>query len=597
MNFNNLHKYILGILLMISIVGCVKEADLEIEKITKNPQENDIRVTFTTKPEKTITKSVDENQINNINLFVFNSSGDLLSQKYLTSASGTITVSSGNRTIVGIANVGQTDFSNINSFSTLTNFFCTEYKDATNNLIMVGYISQNLQKGGSVHVELSRLAAKISIAFDKSLMGSGGALADRNSVKITKIELKNVPAKCKYLINNTINSSSDITGGEYIESINDLSETDGLFNDLYMFENIQGNIGSAVSEKDKNPGSKSNVCTYVEITASYSSPVNIGTVKYKFYLGSNITNNFDVSRNTNYRITVRFTNNGGINENSWRVETENLYDVFYNITAASSPTVGGSILGSGQYKYGQMPDLIAVPNTNYIFNGWSPPLNTVTGNQLYIAIFEYNSPIIHVSSITLPSSLELDEGEISTLSANILPINATNQTLSWSSSNPSVASVDNNGNISAISNGTSTISATCQDGGITANCVVTVYKIVDIFFDVKKVIKMTNNDVDEMRDDIYVRATGGSGASVSLSYTITGPPDDAGTGEVVSGNINEQISSSLNTKIDWIDIVTDNENIAFSIISISGLTPAIISSPPTKFRINQSLNTYTTQIL
>ena len=155
-------------------------------------------------------------------------------------------------------------------------------------------------------------------------MGSGGALADRNSVKITKIELKNVPSICKYLINNTINSTSYIINGDVLESVVDLSATDGLFYDLYMFENMQGYLGLANLEKDKNPGSKSNVCSYAELTATYNSPLRTGTVKYKFYLGTNITNNFDVARNTNYRISVRFTSDGGINENSWRVETNNL---------------------------------------------------------------------------------------------------------------------------------------------------------------------------------------------------------------------------------------------------------------------------------
>lgn len=82
---------------------------------------------------------------------------------------------------------------------------------------------------------------------------------------------------------------------------------------------------------------------------------------------------------------------------------------------------------------------------------------------------------IRVSSITLnSSSLELVEGESADLVATISPKEADNQTVLWSSSNGSVASVSNNGKIDALAPGSSTITAKSDDGGFAASCYVTV---------------------------------------------------------------------------------------------------------------------------
>ena len=58
--------------------------------------------------------------------------------------------------------------------------------------------------------------------------------------------------------------------------------------------------------------------------------------------------------------------------------------------------------------------------------------------------------------------------------ATVNPGNAENKNLTWSSSDPSVAVVDSHGNITAVSKGTATITATTEDGGFTASCTVTV---------------------------------------------------------------------------------------------------------------------------
>ena len=81
---------------------------------------------------------------------------------------------------------------------------------------------------------------------------------------------------------------------------------------------------------------------------------------------------------------------------------------------------------------------------------------------------------IKVTGITLnSSSLSLIEGETADLTATISPKDADNKTVIWSSSNGSVAGVSN-GKVTALSPGSTTITAKSDDGGFTATCVVSV---------------------------------------------------------------------------------------------------------------------------
>ena len=82
---------------------------------------------------------------------------------------------------------------------------------------------------------------------------------------------------------------------------------------------------------------------------------------------------------------------------------------------------------------------------------------------------------IHVTSVSLDkASLELTEGGTGTLIATVEPNNAINKNVTWESSNTSVATVDANGLVTAVSAGTATITVTTVDGNKTAACTVTV---------------------------------------------------------------------------------------------------------------------------
>lgn len=83
--------------------------------------------------------------------------------------------------------------------------------------------------------------------------------------------------------------------------------------------------------------------------------------------------------------------------------------------------------------------------------------------------------IISVTGVALDvSTIELLEGETQQLTATVTPSNATNTAVIFSSSDGSIAAVDANGLVTAVAEGTATITATTEDRGFTASAEVTV---------------------------------------------------------------------------------------------------------------------------
>lgn len=102
--------------------------------------------------------------------------------------------------------------------------------------------------------------------------------------------------------------------------------------------------------------------------------------------------------------------------------------------------------------------------------------SAVDNTKFATATISVISEPIAVTGIALnKTTLVLQEGESSTLAATVSPQEASNKNVIWASSDPLVATVDN-GVVSALKEGTATISATTEDGGHRQNATVTVTK-------------------------------------------------------------------------------------------------------------------------
>ena len=110
--------------------------------------------------------------------------------------------------------------------------------------------------------------------------------------------------------------------------------------------------------------------------------------------------------------------------------------------------------------------------------------------------------IILAESLSLnPAAKEAVEGDTFQITATVLPEDATDKTLEWSSSDESVATVDQTGLVSVLKEGECVITAKTTDGSdLTANCYLSATSgINDIFFDTDETVDVYSLDGVKVR--------------------------------------------------------------------------------------------------
>ena len=176
---------------------------------------------------------------------------------------------------------------------------------------------------------------------------------------------------------------------------------------------------------------------------------------------------------------------------------------------------------------------------------------------------------IHVTDVKLDKyskTLFIDDTEI--LIPTVLPENATDKSVTWSSTNTSVATVSN-GTITAVAKGTATITVTTYDGGHTATCdvVVTIKPHVVITANSDSTLTLKNNG--ENNPNLQYSIDGASWSTYDTtinigrdqtlylkgdnpdgwSHSITKYSNFTITGDVyLSGNVMGLIDNGTNTK-------------------------------------------------
>lgn len=183
---------------------------------------------------------------------------------------------------------------------------------------------------GVLEVELERLMARIELTIDRSQLQ-----ADID-FKVTDVRVGACPSSVLLLGPSKVNGPQETFSVGYGKTGNQVSALNEGANgglsrsvNVYLLENCQGDLLENVqtdSGKVFTDGRYQDICSYIELKAQYHSPSHSTTVGerliYRFYLGENL-NNFDVVRNTWYRITV-CPRGDGLQESSWRVNKEAL---------------------------------------------------------------------------------------------------------------------------------------------------------------------------------------------------------------------------------------------------------------------------------
>ncbi len=126
-------------------------------------------------------------------------------------------------------------------------------------------------------------------------------------------------------------------------------------------------------------------------------------------------------------------------------------------------------------------------------------------------------------------SITLNEGVNTSFAVSFTPAYATNQNLTWTSTNPEIVSVDAYGNISCLAVGQASITVTSADGGYTDACLVTV----------APAIRVSGITLD--KEEAIVAYEG----SIQLNATVT--PEDATNQKILWTSSDEDVAV-VNTK-------------------------------------------------
>ncbi len=206
----------------------------------------------------------------------------------------------------------------------------------------------------------------------------------------------------------------------------------------------------------------------------------------------------------------------------------------YTVSVTASPDEGGTVTGGGTYHDGDSVEVTAEPNSGYRFVKWTEDNadTAVSTNTSYTfkvdktraltAVFEKT-----VTNITLnKTSVSLNKGETAELSAAVEPTDAADKSVTWSSSDESVATVDENGHVTAINGGEAVITVSSKDGGnVSATCNVTV-----IVKHAVTGVRLDNNSLSKTKGEI-------------VTLTATVEPSDASNTDVTWTSNNPDVAS------------------------------------------------------
>lgn len=202
----------------------------------------------------------------------------------------------------------------------------------------------------------------------------------------------------------------------------------------------------------------------------------------------------------------------------------------------------------------------------------SATITATTADGKHSATCEVTAVPVSVTGVKLDkTSIELEINHSSNLYATVLPANATNKAITWASGDESIATVDNNGAVTAVSQGETDITVTTADGQFTATCAVKVVPYQPKNVALNKEATAPGNNRNEEPSKAVDGATStkwcfdGKGNWLKLDL---GAEYDISRWVVVSAGIAE--STGLNTRgctlqksddgENWVDVdkVTDN---------------------------------------
>ena len=217
------------------------------------------------------------------------------------------------------------------------------------------------------------------------------------------------------------------------------------------------------------------------------------------------------------------------------------------------------------------------------------------------------------------TSVNVGANEI--LIATIAPTNATNQNITWKSSNTAIGTVDSKGNVAGVKAGTATITVTTVDGKKTATCKVTVKspptvkvkkvslnkKTTSMDIGASEILTATIAPTNATNKDVTWKSSKTSVATVDLNGKVVGV--SAGTTVITVTTVDGKktatctvvVSSDKESNPNYITIksvtpsvaLQDNSETDFTIVVSYGLTKTAQGEINVGFNTGNAYNRYT----
>ena len=186
-----------------------------------------------------------------------------------------------------------------------------------------------------------------------------------------------------------------------------------------------------------------------------------------------------------------------------------------------------------------------------------------------------------VTGVTVNETASVYVGEKTTLKANVVPSNANNKNLTWSSSDTSIAKVDAKGVVTGVKLGTATITVKTAEGSFKAQCKVTVKQHVTSISLNKKEVTIANGATSQLTATISPINATEKGYTFSSSNEKVATVTDMGLikavscGEAIITVKSKENNKTATCKVTVVEPVKDMELSASEISIYTGKTQGI----------------------
>ena len=144
--------------------------------------------------------------------------------------------------------------------------------------------------------------------------------------------------------------------------------------------------------------------------------------------------------------------------------------------------------------------------------------HSADGDYVEEIVIATSGPVAVTGVTIAPTSTSIEAGQTAQLTATVTPAGADDPSVKWTSADASIASVDENGLVTANAVGTTTITVTTTDGGFTASCTVNV----------------TAPPAQIEVESISMKSATTIGIGSSETLAVTYNPTDANTGKALT---------------------------------------------------------------